>query len=740
MTPVNTISQISLSNSSLTGGNSDSSSAISYTSATTDTTRSSNDTNSIPENAVKIMEFLRSNIIGNRCLIETPFHAEQEIVYADYTASGRSLRFVEEYMSKVVLPTYANTHTEASATGAQTTHLREEARDIIHKALNAPKEDYTVLFTGSGSTAAIHKMFHVLGIGIPEYAEKKWNLGQMVPENERPIIFVSHMEHHSNELPWRHSLARCIVIGESRDGTPDLDHLERELIKYSAEQVPMIGSFSAGSNVTGIRAPVRSICKLLHSYGAYAFFDYAGVGAYVEVDIGSDGDESSIDAAFFSPHKFIGGPGASGVLVARTKLFHGAFDIKTVNASAPGGGTVGYVFRHKHTFAEDIAYREDAGTPGVLQDIRAGLAFKVKEMMGSESIEVLENMHTMMALNAWGSNPSIALMGADRISYHTVTRRVPIFSFNIISPVKRFSKSTDTTNVSLEKFFPMKLSNLANIGALESSNEFKIPLHYNFVIALLNDVYGIQGRGGCSCAGPYSMDLFDFDAEAMPESVMSCFDAAMFKPGWARVNLNYFIGRHEVHFITEAVNQISKYGWILLPLYVQDVKSGKFIHHTKINDNGDEKVETMTCSLNDLKFETSADGANEVMKASYNEPTCLLEDRERSSYIKVLNDAKEIYKRELRKETATRPSKILNFTSESASYLQDNEVLKENIWWLLPEQAERHIQYFNLKEAKKKNTTFIYTGKEETKPVALTNCRPGRRFRRRIFSDHQAVL
>ena len=739
ISPVKTVSHISPSDSSVIYENSDSSSVMSYTSSTDTTSSSSNDTNS-SENAAKITEFLRSNIIGSRCLIKTPFHTEQEIVYADYTASGRSLRFVEEYMSTVVLPTYANTHTEASATGAQTTRLREEARGIIHKALNAPKEDYTVLFTGSGSTAAIHKIFHVLGLGIPEYAEKKWNLSQIVPEKERPVVFVSHMEHHSNELPWRHSLARCVVIDESRDGTPDLAHLEKELIKYSTERVPMIGSFSAGSNVTGIRAPVRTICKLLHSYGAYAFFDYAGVGAYVKVDIrGTDGNEDSIDAAFFSPHKFIGGPGASGVLVARTKLFHGAFDIKTVNASAPGGGTIGYVFRHKHTFAEDITYREDAGTPGVLQDIRAGLAFKVKELMGCESIEVLENMHTMMALNAWGSNPSIALMGADRISCHTATRRVPIFSFNIMSPVKRFGRLADTTSVSLKKSFPMKLSNLANIGAVENSGECYIPLHYNFVIALLNDIYGIQGRGGCSCAGPYSMDLFDFDAKAMPESVIRCFDLASFKPGWARVNLNYFIGRHEVYFITEAVNQISKYGWVLLPLYVQDVKSGKFIHHTKINSNGQEKVESVTCSLNDLKFESSMDETNQGMKANYNKPTCLLEERKRTSYIKVLNDAKDIYRRELIKETATRPSKVLNFTSDSDSYLQDDEVLRENIWWLLPKQAEKHIQSLYLKEAKEKKTTVIQTEKEESKPVDLINCRPGRRFRRRFFSE-RAVL
>jgi selenocysteine lyase/cysteine desulfurase len=343
-----------------------------------------------------MIEHLRMNIIGDRCIIKTPF-GKKEVVYADYTASGRALKFVEDYVLEVAIPTYANTHTEASATGARTTHLREEARDMIHQATNAPSNEYVVLFTGTGATGAIEKLFRVLGLGISEFAEKKWNLSNHIPLEQRPVVFVSHYEHHSNELMWRESIARCVVIQEGADGTPELAHLERELIKYEKERVPMIGSFSAGSNVTGIQSPVRVISSLLHKYGAYAFFDYAGVGAYVDIDMKGTvkgNVDDSIDAGFFSPHKFVGGPGSSGVLIARKKLFHKAFDIETTTASTPGGGTIDYVWHGGQAYSQDIEYREDSGTPGILQSIRAGLAFKVKDMVGCKNIEKLEGIHS----------------------------------------------------------------------------------------------------------------------------------------------------------------------------------------------------------------------------------------------------------------------------------------------------------------------------------------------------------
>ncbi|GFH58066.1 aminotransferase class V-fold PLP-dependent enzyme [Chaetoceros tenuissimus] len=661
---------------------------------------SSSSTNSVA------VELIRSNVIGQRRLISSPFHDKNEIVYADYTASGRCLQFIEDYMAKVVAPTYANTHTEASATGAQTTRLREEARSIIHDAVNAPKDEYVVLFEGSGSTAAIDKLFRVLGFGISEYAEKKWKLGEKVPEEEKPVVFISSYEHHSNELMWRESpVVRCVVIREGFDGTPDLNHLRDELQSFSKDNVPMIGSFSSGSNVTGMKTPVKSIAKLLHGFGAYAFFDYAGVGAYVDIDMKGTHDSSgdnSLDAIFLSPHKFVGGPGASGVLVARRKLFDRAFDIKTELASTPAGGTVDIVTKTVSTYSKDIEYREDAGTPNILGDIRAGLAFRVKEMIGCNTIENLENIHCSLALNAWRSNNAIALMGGNRVSYHFATRRVSIFSFNILSPfeLKNSPQSPSSTAMDLRHGKTLKgliaepLNKVANMGSINSTNTF-VPLHYNFVIALLNDLYGIQGRGGCSCAGPLGWDLFEFD-DKLNDELMSCFECSAFKPGWARVNLNYFISQHETTFIIEAINQISKYGWLLLPLYVHDLKSGTFVHHSLIDDDGEimEKQKLESTSLYDLTFESFVQGTKSKAKATFPKRMPISEERPRSSYMNVLREAKKIYRREATRNTSSR--NVRNFTSRSLSHIEDGK-LSENIWWLLPSEAEEYLMMRNQK-------------------------------------------
>ncbi len=663
----------------------ESSDVISLGAASVSSIKSSTSNNSTVAN--QAVSIIRANIIGDRYTIETPF-GPKEIVYADYTASGRSLQFIEDYMTKVVAPAYANTHTEASATGSQTTHLREEARDFIRTALNAPSDEYAVLFTGSGSTAAIEKMIQCLGIGIPEYADKKWNLSQHIPENERPVVFISHYEHHSNELPWRESIARCVVIKEEKDGSPDLKHLEKELIKYKTENVPMIGSFSAGSNVTGIKSPVKTICSLLHRYGAYAFVDYAGVGPYVKIDMKSesnDGEDSSIDAAFFSPHKFIGGPGSSGLLVARRKLFQNAFGVETTKAACPGGGTIDYVSRETHGYSENIEYREDSGTPGILQSIRAGLAFKVKEMVGCETIENLEHLHCALALTAWRSNPFVALMGADRVSYQFPTRRVSIFSFNLLSPVivKPVSPRSTECHIGFERTYSEliseSLNRYARIGKVEPRSD-SIPLHYNFVIALLNDVYGIQGRGGCSCAAPYGLDMFNIsgsDPELMDHVYKLFKNVPGSKPGWARVNFNYFISKYEVAYIIEAVKQISKDGWKLLPLYVQDLSTGQFHHRSA------KKTSVTTGSLFSMEDITISD--EKGLHIKFPKPKITQGQRDRSYYRHALAQAKKLYEKES-KRSRKRQRKIQDFTSELPPDLGE-----EDIWWLRPSQAEEYL-------------------------------------------------
>ena len=379
--------------------------------------------------AYSLLRMISENVIGKDTMIWTPF-GKRRLIYADYTASGRLLSFTEEYMRNAVLPLYANTHTEASATGFQTTVLREEARHLIAESVNAPVEDFATLFVGTGCTGAIDKLGRVLGLNIA--ASSADQIKNMYPtDNSRPVVFHGPFEHHTNELWWRESIATVIAIREDDSGQPDLKHLEAELQKYASRTLK-IGSFSAGSNVTGIRADTTRLAELLHSYGAFAFFDFAGVGAYVKIDMNpvalTPGGDASMDAIFMSPHKFIGGPGACGLLIAKRKLFTNSVP------TCPGGGTVCYVGPHGHDYDDEIEAREDGGTPGILQAIRCGLAFLVKERVGCDVIEHAEQAHGRAALHAWKDHPSILLMGSDRSSYFEYSKRVSIISFNILAP------------------------------------------------------------------------------------------------------------------------------------------------------------------------------------------------------------------------------------------------------------------------------------------------------------------
>jgi len=604
---------------------------------------------------------VRLNVIGRRCLMSTPF-GKQEMVYADYTASGRSLKFIEEFMVKVVAPTYGNTHTESSMTGAQTSRLREESRNIIHEAVHAPKEDYSVLFTGSGATGAIDKLVAVLGLRVPEYLEKKYDVTRkVIPKNKRPVVFISHFEHHSNELIWRESIAECVVVREGEDGTPDLLDLEEKLCQYATRKVPLIGSFSAGSNVTGITSNVHGITELLHRFGAYSFFDYAGTGAYVNIDMSCNGSDETIDAIFVSPHKFAGGPGSAGVLVARRKLFNNAFGIETTIPSTPGGGTVSYVSRHDQSYSKTPEHREDAGTPGILQSIRSGLVFHIKELVGCEMIKQLEYEHISAALSTWSKHPMISLVGSDRDAYGNMTRRVSIFSFNILSRHVVRGDAKDSIKMVFAK--NMKKSALANVSPTAPT----VPLHYNFVVAILNDVYGIQGRGGCSCAGPYGYDLLGLSPGKIDDSLKQLVGQGyeVFKPGWARVNFNYFIGKMEADFIIKAIEQIATHGWKILPLYIIDSKTAQFVHRSRVN----------ICSPAPYSvYDVSAFANGKIFKPNFAPPKSLNGERVKSDYNRVLQKAMRIYNQEIKHS-----DDLLDFTTS----FPDSVNLKD-IWWLLP--------------------------------------------------------
>lgn len=472
---------------------------------------------------------IRESVIGKDTAVETPFGLRR-VTYADYTASGRSLSFVEDYIREQVLPLYANTHTETSGTGLQTTRFREDAREIIRGCVGATKSEHAVIFAGSGATGAIDRLINILGIRVPRALDDVYALTGHIPEKDRPVIFVGPYEHHSNELPWRESIADVIEINEDSDGRIDLAELEERLVEFS-ERPLKIGSFSAASNVTGIISDTKSVSELLHAHGALSFWDFAASAPYVGINMGSgDGDNANYkDAVFISPHKLIGGPGTPGVLVVRRDLLTNAVP------AVPGGGTVQYVSPDHHTYIPDKEHREEGGTPAIIESIRAGLVFKLKEEVGTDRIRRLEHHFIRRAIDSWKTNENIRILGnpeADRLS--------------IVSFVVR------------------------SAGGV---------LHHNFVVALLNDLFGIQARGGCSCAGPYGHRLLgiDLDTSSQFERVIA-EGCEVIKPGWVRLNFNYFISEEEFSYILDAVHLVANDGWRLLPLYTYEISSGVWRH------------------------------------------------------------------------------------------------------------------------------------------------------------------
>ena len=476
---------------------------------------------------------IRENIIGDDRAVSGPFGVRR-VTYADYTASGRSLRFIEDFIRDEVMPLYANTHTETSATGLQTTRFREDARRAILEAVNGSDSD-VVIFCGSGATGAINKLIEILNLRLPADLADRYDLASMIPSEERPVVFIGPYEHHSNEISWRETIADVVVIDEDRDGRIDEAHLERELLA-SASRPLRIGGFSAASNVTGIVSDTRSVSALLHRHGALAFWDYAAAAPYVAIEMNPvepEGDPlTAKDAVFISPHKFAGGPGTPGVLVVKRAL------VTNRVPTVPGGGTVSYVSATGHSYLSDLAVREEGGTPAIIESIRAGLVFKLKAAVGEDTIETLEHDFVSRAIESWSANPNIRILGNHE------AKRLSIVSFLI----KRGDRY----------------------------------LHHNFVVALLNDLFGIQARGGCSCAGPYGHRLLAIDtaqSTRFREAINHGCEGV--KPGWVRVNFNYFIAEEVFRFILDAVHLVADEGWKLLPYYRFSIDRGLWRHHAR---------------------------------------------------------------------------------------------------------------------------------------------------------------
>ncbi|UAM99950.1 aminotransferase class V-fold PLP-dependent enzyme [Polaribacter litorisediminis] len=473
------------------------------------------------ENLEQFFSQYRKHIIGVNQTFTSPY-GEQNLVYCDWTASGRLYRPIEEKICNEFGPFVANTHTETSTSGAAMTLAYHEARNIIKRHVNANSNDILIT-TGSGMTGVINKFQRILGLRVPESLKNYTN----VPEELKPIIFISHMEHHSNQTSWLETIADVEVVPCNEQGLVCLENFEACIQKHEHRKIK-IASITSCSNVTGIKTPYHKVAKLIHQYNGLCFVDFACCAPYVSINMHPEIEEEYLDAIFFSPHKFLGGPGSAGVLIFNKKLY------KNTVPDNPGGGTVSYTNPWgEHDYFDDVETREDGGTPAFLQTIKIALSIQLKEKMGIYNINKREDEINEVVFKTLESLKGVNILAPNH------KKRLSIFSFYF------------------EKY------------------------HFNMVVKLLNDRFGIQTRGGCSCAGTYGHFLLNVDQETShkikDEILHGCNTQ---KPGWIRLSLHPTITTKELDFICNSLKELSENIENWSKDYTYDSIKNDFVHKT----------------------------------------------------------------------------------------------------------------------------------------------------------------
>lgn len=466
----------------------------------------------------------RNQIVGNDCFIETPY-GEKKLLYADWIASGRLFAPIEQTLQSQVYPYCGNTHTETSAVGTLMTHAYHEAKQYIKQAVHANDSDI-LIFDGSGMTGVINKLQRMLGLRIPQALYQYDCLTGLRPEN-RPVVFVTHMEHHSNHTSWLETIADVEIINPDIHGQVDLDHFESLLQQYKNRSL-IIASVTAASNVTGVITPYYQIAEMVHRFNGYCFVDFACSGPYVDINMHPENQAQQLDAIFVSPHKFLGGPGTSGVLIMNACLYQNTIPDNS------GGGTVKFTTPWKfHAYVDDIEEREDGGTPAFLQGIKTALCFKLKQEMGVTNI--LQREHDILK---------------------TVFER-------------------------LKKINNLHLLAAEHENRIGAVSFYITDLHFNLGVKLLNDYFGIQVRGGCACAGTYGHYLLGIDKEKSDWIYKKIEEGNYFaRPGWIRLSIHPTMSNEDVELILYAIEYLAKNHEVMAKDYQYVPHKNIFTHKT----------------------------------------------------------------------------------------------------------------------------------------------------------------